>query len=32
MTREQVTKCGDEGLPGMEEYTYEQFSKDCDRW
>lgn len=21
-----------EGLPGMEEYTYEQFSKDCDRW
>lgn len=19
-------------LPGMSEYTYEQFSKDCDRW
>jgi hypothetical protein len=19
-------------LPGMETYTYEQFSKDCDRW
>lgn len=27
-----ATKCGNEGLPGMEEYTYEQFSKDCDRW
>ncbi len=22
----------DNDLPGMNDYTYEQFSKDCDRW